>query len=165
MLLQYFLFDNLGFGVYIHPLVYIAFIIMLPMEMAPVVVLILGLLLGVTVDWFSGASGLHTIATVAAAFLRLTTLRLFVGREQIQLGGVPTPKRIGRGNFIKYSAIVVGIHGLIYFTVEAFSFHQFHLTLLRVVASGILTTFLVYFARMLLISRERDSRKKGGKSI
>lgn len=159
VLLQYLLFDNLNFGAYIHPLVYITFIIMLPIETRPIVVLLAGLMLGITMDLFCGASGLHTIATVATAYSRRALLYIFTGREQVKIGGIPTPQRIGKGAFIKYSGAVVSIQSIIYFTVEAFSFHHFHLTLLRIVISAILTTLLVYFSRMLLLAKNRDSRK------
>ena len=39
VLLQVFLFDNLSISVYLNPLVYIAFLILLPFETLPVVLL------------------------------------------------------------------------------------------------------------------------------
>lgn len=54
VLLQVFLFDNLSISVYLNPLVYIAFLILLPFETLPVVLLGAGLLLGVTMDFAMG---------------------------------------------------------------------------------------------------------------
>ena len=48
VILQIFLFSRIGISVYVHPLVCIAFIVLLPMEIAPLALLGLGLLLGVT---------------------------------------------------------------------------------------------------------------------
>lgn len=45
-LLQVFLFDNLAISVYLNPLIYVAFIILLPLDIPPVVLLLLGLLTG-----------------------------------------------------------------------------------------------------------------------
>ena len=52
VILQIFLFSRIGISVYVHPLVCIAFIVLLPMEIAPLALLGLGLLLGVTLDFF-----------------------------------------------------------------------------------------------------------------
>ena len=52
VLLQVFLFSRIGISIYVHPLVYIAFILLLPIEIAPLSGLLLGLLMGVTMDLF-----------------------------------------------------------------------------------------------------------------
>ena len=46
VLLQIFLFNNLNLSVYVNPLVYIAFVVMLPMEINRAALLLLGFLLG-----------------------------------------------------------------------------------------------------------------------
>ena len=60
VLLQVFLFDNLSISVYLNPLVYIAFIVLLPLDTPPVVLLGAGLALGVTMDGAMGAAGINT---------------------------------------------------------------------------------------------------------
>ena len=70
VILQIFLFSRIGISVYVHPLVCIAFIVLLPMEIAPLALLGLGLLLGVTLDFFMATAGIHTVAALLAAFCR-----------------------------------------------------------------------------------------------
>ena len=43
VVLQVFLFDNLDTGLYLHPMIYMAFILLLPVETVPILVLLLGL--------------------------------------------------------------------------------------------------------------------------
>ena len=43
VLLQIFLLDNISLGIYFHPLIYVAFVIILPLDMRPVWVLLLSL--------------------------------------------------------------------------------------------------------------------------
>ena len=59
VLLQVFLFDNLSISVYLNPLVYIAFIVLLPLDTPPVVLLGAGLALGVTMDGAMGGRDQH----------------------------------------------------------------------------------------------------------
>ena len=83
VLLQVFLFSNLELSVYLNPLIYIAFIILLPIETAPVLVLGLGLLMGLTMDVAMGAAGLNTLATLPVAFLRGALLRLTCSKDSV----------------------------------------------------------------------------------
>lgn len=51
VILQVFLFSRIGISIYVNPLVYIAFLILLPMEIAGALLLVLGMVLGMTVDF------------------------------------------------------------------------------------------------------------------
>ena len=57
VLLQVFLFDNLSISIYLNPLVYVAFIALLPLDTPPIVLLLSGLATGVTMDLAMGAAG------------------------------------------------------------------------------------------------------------
>ena len=46
VLLQVFLFDNLSISIYLNPLVYVAFVALLPLDTPPVVLLASGLAMG-----------------------------------------------------------------------------------------------------------------------
>ena len=75
VLLQVFLFDNLSISIYLNPLVYVAFVALLPLDTPPVVLLASGLAMGVTMDFAMGAAGVNTIATLLVAFVRPALLR------------------------------------------------------------------------------------------
>ena len=150
VLLQVFLFNNLDMSVYLHPLVYIAFALMLPLETLAVVVLLLGVLTGVRLDFMMGTAGLNTIATAFTAVVRLPVLSLLVGKDEVKGGGVPTPGRLGYGRFFRYVGVMVFIQCFVFFTAESLQWEYYHLTLLRVVLSSALTVILVWLAQMLL---------------
>ena len=61
VILQVFLFSRIGISIYVNPLVYIAFLILLPMEIAGALLLVLGMVLGMTVDFFIGKPPKNTI--------------------------------------------------------------------------------------------------------
>ena len=78
VLLQIFLIDNIALSVYFHPLVYVAFVIMLPLDMKPVWVLLCSTLMGLTIDALTGMAGINVMATAAVGFLRPALLHAAV---------------------------------------------------------------------------------------
>lgn len=153
VLLQVFLFSNLELSVYLNPLIYIAFIVLLPIEAAPVVVLGLGLLTGVVMDVAMGAAGLNTLATLPVAFLRGPLLRLACSKDSVSDGGVPSVYRLGVLGFVRYVVAAVVLHSLVYFTMECATFDYFHLTLLRTAVSGVVTVAVIYFTSKIFNSQ------------
>lgn len=150
LLLQVFLFNNLNLSVFINPLVYVAFIVLLPMEMKSIWVLLLGLLLGVATDFVVGTAGLNTIATLFTAFIRRQTLMLMLGKETVNESGIPCSGNIGAGKFFRYSSTLIIIHCIVFFTFESLNISYLYLTLLKVALSAAVTIVLVYFSQMLL---------------
>ena len=151
ILLQVLLFNNLNISVYISPLAYIAFILLLPMRVTAFATLMLGLLTGISIDFLTGTAGIHTIATLATAFCRPKLLSLIAGKEVVAEGGVPTSQKLGTMKFIRYISLAVLLHCTIFFCFETMNVSYFHLTLLKILLSGILTIILIYFSQMLLI--------------
>ena len=70
VLLQIFLVDNISISVYFHPLIYVAFIILLPLDTKPVWMVLNSALIGLMIDVMTGMGGLNVIATTATGFLR-----------------------------------------------------------------------------------------------
>ena len=156
VILQIFLFSRIGISVYVHPLVCIAFIVLLPMEIAPLLLLTLGLLMGVTMDVFMGTAGINTIATLFVAFCRPTLLNLLAGKDEVKDGGIPNVNRLGIKKFIKYASFMVLLHSTVFFIFETLSLHFFYLTLLRILLSSAVTLLLVYFCqRLFSVNRQK----------
>ena len=116
-LLQIFLFDNLSISIYLCPLVYIGFIVLLPIDAPPVAVLFLALSMSVAMDWAMGAAGINTIATLPVAMLRRPLLQSVCGKEGIREGGIPSSIRLGQGGFLRYLAAMVVVHHFLFFHV------------------------------------------------
>ena len=149
VILQVFLFSRIGISIYVNPLVYIAFLILLPMEIAGALLLVLGMVLGMTVDFFMGTAGINTIATLFAAFCRPAVLALLVGKVEVKEGGVPNVNRIGLKRFLRYAGVIVLLHGTVFFVLESLTWSFFYLTLLRIICSSVITLLLVYFCQKL----------------
>ena len=70
VLLQILVLNNIQFSSILNPFLYVYLIIVLPVDFRPSIALLLGFLLGLSVDVFCQTLGMHTIATTFAAFCR-----------------------------------------------------------------------------------------------
>ncbi|MDE7344700.1 MAG: rod shape-determining protein MreD, partial [Alistipes sp.] len=129
VLLQVFLFDNLSISIYLNPLIYVAFVVLLPVDTAPVAVLFAGLAMGVTMDFLMGTAGINTVATLLLAFLRPYILGSFYSRDDLRDGGVPSPERLGHHVFLNYLVVRVLVPQAGFFGMDAVTWSQ----LLRII--------------------------------
>ena len=149
VLLQVFLFDNLSISIYLNPLVYVAFIALLPLDTPPVVLLLSGLAMGVTMDYAMGIAGVNTIATLLIAFVRPTILGLLYTRDDAREGGVPCAGRLGQRVFLNYLIVLVLLHHAVFFSLEALSWMHIVRTLVRIfVSSAVTVAFIWIIARI-----------------
>lgn len=145
--LQLFLFDNLSWGYWVHPFIYLAFVLLLPMEIGRGWLLLLAAGAGAAMDFFSGAPGVNTAATTAAAFCRPALLQGFVGKELVGDGGMPNVRRVGGGKFFRYAFLTILVHVSVFYTLETLSAAGLFHTLLRVAASTACTLAAVWLVQ------------------
>lgn len=156
ILLQVFVFSRLGISVYVNPLIYIACIILLPMEIAGALLLVIAFLLGVTIDFLMGMAGINTVATLFAAFCRPTILTYLVGKDEVKDGGVPNVNSIGRKKFLRYAGVMIFLHSSAFFILESLSWDYFYYVVLRIICSGLLCLVIVYFVQKFFsVNRNR----------
>lgn len=153
MLLQIFLFDNLVISIYFNPLVYIAFILLLPLELSHISLLGLGLMTGLAMDSVMGSSGLNTLATLPVAFLRPWLVGLFCNREDAREGGVPSQSRFGTHKFVKYLIFGVVLHHGLFFALESLSWAYAWHTLLRVMLSSAASVFFIWLIARIFTAK------------
>jgi hypothetical protein len=153
VLLQTLLLDNQGVSLYIRPLIYVAFIALLPMELLPVWVLLSGFSLGLVMDVAAGGAGLNCSATLLTAFARPLYLRAVLSRDEIREGGMPTGERLGPQVFLLYITLLATVHCAVYFTIEAATWSYFYLTAIRIVLSTAATVGLIYLFQLFYTGR------------
>ena len=151
VLLQVFLFDNMRIGLFLNPFAYLAFIILLPVEVKGYTLLLLAALTGVAVDFLTGIAGLSTISIVFASFWRPALLKFFLSDDDMDEGGVPNIRKMGVGKFIKYSLLIILLHNTAFFVTEALSFREVLFTATRIAVSTASTLLVVYFCQLLFI--------------
>ncbi|MFI3319665.1 MAG: rod shape-determining protein MreD [Rikenellaceae bacterium] len=157
VLLQILLFNNLGLSVMLSPLVYIVFILLLPLESTRLLLLAMGLLIGLVMDFGSGQAGINTIASMFIAFARPYILSAAVNKEVLSGAGIPSDIRLGGAGYWKYLITFVVLFNLVYFAFETLSLAHPMLFVGRFVVStlvGGLFVWLIARAYVLMISRK-----------
>ncbi len=132
--------------------VYVAFIILLPFEIGPVLLMVIAFMSGFMVDIFYDSLGIHAAACVLIAFIRPYWTKTVPPRGGYEMGMRPTIKIMGFSWFLTFTLPLILIHHLVLFYVEAGGLHLFGFTLVKVISSTILT-FLVMVILQYLFYR------------
>ena len=126
LILQVFVFKQVTLGhEYLRifqVLAYPLFILLLPFRTPRYLVILLGFVMGLSVDIFYDSPGIHASALVFMAFLRDWVLRWMEPKGGYNINFSPTKERMGLSWFFQYASILLGFHLFFYFSVEAFTF-------------------------------------------
>ncbi len=151
--LQVLVLNNIELMGYMNPYLYIVFIIMLPANINRNLLLIIGFLLGLSIDVFEHSGGLHASATLLIAFIRPGLFRLMAGpsNQEINRMNILT---LGKVRFFILAAILVFLHHTWLFALEAFKMSELLQVIQRAFISGLFTLILIYLAQMLVYRNE-----------
>jgi hypothetical protein len=153
VLLQVLIVKNINLGTYVVLLPYCMVILILPFETPRLLVLLFSFLLGLSVDTFYSTPGIHASACVTMGFVRYYILNLLSPREGYDNVMEPVVAYMGSEWFIKYASVLILIHHLMFFYLEAFRFTEFFSTLLRFILSSIGTFLLIYLIQFVFFSK------------
>ena len=135
LIAQVFVFDNIRLGNYIHPYIYVLFVMLLPFDTPKWRLLIDGFLIGIAVDIFNGTPGLNAAATVFMAFMRPYIIGITSRKSDIEDKNEPSVSEMGLKWFLVYSLLLLILHNLVLFSLEAFSINLLGLVMLEVLLS------------------------------
>lgn len=133
--------------------VYVAFILMLPLELGPVALMLIAFGAGFSVDLFYDSIGVNAAASVFMAFLRPYWLRAITPRGGYEEIAVPNLKTMDLGWFIVYALPLVLVHHSVLLFLEAGGFGLFLFTLSKVLFSTLLTFFVIVLAQYLFYKK------------
>jgi len=149
VLVQVLIFNQVQFSGFFNPYVYLLFIILLPLSAPRYLVLILAFLLGLIIDVFSNSLGVHSAATVFAAYARPLVIRVISNREddKSDYPGLHQNKLIW---FVNYVLIMVLLHHTILFYLEVYTFTNFFNTFYRVILSSLFSIIIIVLSQFLV---------------
>ena len=151
VLLQIFLFDNIALSSYFHPLIYVAFIILLPLDTKPIWTMLLSTAMGLVVDVMTGMGGLNVIACTALGFFRPMILSAVSGHSPTGENAITGLHRFTEKIMFWYITAMVFCHSVIYFFLEALSWDHIFRTILRLLVSDIgAILFIWYFVKLFI---------------
>lgn len=142
VLLQVWLFNYIHLFGFATPLLYIYFLIKLPLTMNRNLVLLLAVLLGFVIDLFGYTLGVNMLAMTVAGFLRFYFLNLFTPRDLFE-NTVPSFATFGKSQFLGYAGSITLLHQITLFCTESLSLFDPLLLLMRIGGSFFLTMLLI----------------------
>ena len=136
-ILQVLLFNHVHFMGYGTPLVYPALLLYIPLNANRTGTLLWAFVLGTAMDMFANTAGISAASLVLAALIQPGLLNASLPKEYLE-DMVPNYRTMGKWNHLRYLTVLLLIHHLAYFALEAFSF--FNITDLGISAGASFAT-------------------------
>jgi hypothetical protein len=155
LLLQVMLFKQLVLFNTAFCFVYVAFILLLPIETNILVLMAVGFVLGFMVDIFYDSLGLHAMSLVLLAYLRNYWLATITPQGGYDAGEGPTLAVNGFQWFLVYTFPLIFIHHFVLFFTEAGGFGIFWYTMWKVLTSMIFDMSVIVFLQYFSFERRR----------
>jgi len=153
LLLQVLLLKNIQIALFdtyvLSILVYPAVIIFLPLWVRRSIVIVIAFFVGLFIDMFYDTLGVHTAALVFTAFLRNLVLKILEPRKGYRTNDPIGPKQYGFNWFMTYLGILLFIHILTYFSLDAFTFVFIVKIIVNTLISFVLSYLILILYRML----------------
>lgn len=140
------------FGVAV-PFAFIYIIMRLPLSTNQNLVLTVSFLLGLVIDIFSDTQGMNSLTCTLIGAVRKPVLRLYFPRENELSDPCPSISSLGFITYAKYAFTISLLYCTIIFIIEAFSFFNMTVLILRILFSTLLTTLLLIGIDSLTLRR------------
>lgn len=159
VLLQVVVLNSVSFFSFAVPLVYIYFILKLPISLNRNITLLLGFILGFVIDIFCNTPGINAAATTFVALLRKPVMNIFFMADEYQ-DEEPAISTIGIAPFMKYAFVLILIHMITLVSLEAFSYFNIKLMSLKIAFSTIISILLVFGFEGFGATKKKSSWRK-----
>ena len=134
---------------------YVAYLLLLPVDSTPMVLLTLGFIMGFVIDIFYDSLGLHAFSCIFIMYIRNYWLNLITPQGGYDSNVTPSLAMNGIQWFLVYSMPLIFIHHALLFYTEAGGFDLFCLTLWKVLFSTLFTTLVIVITQYLFPDRRR----------
>lgn len=153
---QVMVFSSVNFSPFVNPYVFPLFILLLPFETPRIVLMVVGFFAGLSLDVFMGSIGMHAASCLLIGYLRPMLISVITPKgTEFEI----SPHIFSQGItwFVFYTGISMFIYLLFYFLLEAGTFYNFFLLLLKVVASMAVSVALM-ISLLYIFSARRKRR-------
>lgn len=155
---QVLVLNNVELGGYINPLLYVLFLLTLPVKTPRVLLLLVAMATGLTIDMFQNTMGMHASACLFLAYVRPGWLKIIAPRDGYDSESIPTIRQFGFRWFLAYAAVLVFVHHFFLFFIEVFRMSEFMNTLLRILLSTVVTLLLIMLSQFMTMRPERSGK-------
>ncbi|HAP01276.1 MAG TPA: rod shape-determining protein MreD [Bacteroidetes bacterium] len=154
VLMQVLVLNHLRLSFIFNPYIYPLFLLLLPLQMRPWMLLLIGFFCGLTIDMFSNTMGMHAAACVLLCYMRPSVLKIIQPASGYEGTDSPTLGHMGVRWFVTYSAILLVIHHLAFFFLETLEFGQIGFMFFKILLSTSLSLLLIVLVELLFTRRK-----------
>lgn len=148
VLLQTLIINEIKISKYVHPQVFILFLVALPINLKHYQSYLIGFFIGFVVDSFTAVPGIAAATGTLVMFLRHYYFHNFVDKELLDSGMRPSLSSSEPAWYLGYLSIFSFVFHFFFIVIETFSFANFGDTLLKIVfstGSSIVLMLLIQF--------------------
>lgn len=132
------------------PLIFVYFILRLPIDLKLAWVFTLSFFLGLTIDIFSDTPGVNALACTIVAACRRPIFYAYVPKDDFTSHIVPSSSSLGIADFAKYLFTFIIIYCFLVFSIEYFNFAAVKDIMILSISSSLLS-FIILLAADCLI--------------
>lgn len=155
LLVQILIFSHINFSSFINPYIFPLFILLLPFETPRWLLMLIGFSAGLALDFFLGSVGMHAAACLLIAYLRPLLINVITPKgTEFEIS--PNVYAQGITWFVVYLGFTMFIYLTFYFLVEAATFLNFFLLLVKIFLSVLVSvTFMLIFLFLFSARKKR----------
>lgn len=141
---------------FIVPYLYFLFLLWLPFTTNRLLLLGIGFVTGLLLDYFEMTPGLHTAACLLVAYVRPFIINLLIPKETNEITfHEPSPRGMGWGPYMIYAFILTLLHHTYLVLLEWLQFGTFLTFLIKVGATTAISMLLIFTVELLFPRRLR----------
>lgn len=152
MFLQIFLCNYISLWGYATPLLGVMVLFCTPLNAGRKGNMLFAFIIGLILDVFSNTPGVTAGAMTATAFLQFPLMNSIVPKDATE-DALPSISLLGKYKYFSYIAILMAIHHIVYFALEAFSFFNPFNLLMRFLATYAVSLLLAWSVEILHTSK------------
>lgn len=154
LLAQILVFSNINFSSFVNPYVFPLFVLLLPFETPRWLLLLIGMAAGLLLDFFLGSMGMHAAACLLVGYLRPSLINIITPKgTEFEIS--PNVYAQGLTWFLVYLGITMFIYLSFYFFVEAATFLNFFLLVLKIFLSVAASVIFMLIFLFLFSSKKK----------
>ncbi len=158
ILVQLLILNNILIFNKVHPYLYLLVILFLPVGLNKITILIIGFLTGLAIDIFSISYGIHTIASTLIAFLRPFILSGITDIDEESKNALPGIRFLGIQSYLTYLLIIIFIHHLTMYMLDAGGFRDFFYTIFKSFFSTFVSALVIIIYELALLFKLSEPR-------
>ena len=141
---------------FVKPYIYFLFILWLPFKMGRRTLMLVALVLGLCLDYFTKTPGLHAAPCVLIAYFRPFVINLLIPHEGAETTyEEPSFRSMGFGPYFIYAAVLTVVHHAFLFLLEALQFAGFFYFIIKTLLSVAISLLILLIVEFLFERKQR----------